>query len=118
MNPEDAAARNLKEGETVLVWNDRGKVEIPVYITDRIAAGVVAMSQGAWYRPDQNGIDPGRVCERADVTAPNALCAGECTAYESGGSEGSESEMGAERKILLTMNSYSVTMLSIYTFKA
>lgn len=57
MNPEDAAARNLKEGETVLVWNDRGKVEIPVYITDRIAAGVVALSQGAWYRPDPNGID-------------------------------------------------------------
>lgn len=55
MNPKDAAARNLKEGETVLVWNDRGKVEIPVYITDRIAAGVVAMSQGAWYRPDQMG---------------------------------------------------------------
>ena len=57
MNLKDAAARNLKEGETVLVWNDRGKVEIPVYITDRIAAGVVALSQGAWYRPDPNGID-------------------------------------------------------------
>lgn len=39
------------------MWNDRGKVEIPVYITDRIAAGVVALSQGAWYRPDPNGID-------------------------------------------------------------
>ncbi len=39
------------------VWNDRGRVRIPAIVTRRIMAGVVAMSQGGWYTPDDEGTD-------------------------------------------------------------
>ena len=78
------------------MWNDRGKVEIPVYITDRIAAGVVAMSQGAWYRPDQKGIDQAGSVNVLTSLHPTPYARGNAQHYESGGSEGSE--MGREEK--------------------
>ena len=59
MNPADAAGRGLTDGEEVLVWNDRGRIRIPVHITDRIMPGVTGLSQGAWYRPDAQGTDTG-----------------------------------------------------------
>lgn len=59
MNPKDAAKREIQDGDPVMVWNDRGKIRIPVKVTDRITPGVTGLSQGAWYQPDQNGIDTG-----------------------------------------------------------
>ena len=57
MNPQDAAQRNLQNEDLVQVWNDRGRLIVPVLLTDRIIPGVVAMAQGAWYRCDENGIE-------------------------------------------------------------
>ena len=57
MNPEDASCRSLNEGDLVEVFNDRGRIRMPVHVTDRIMKGVTAISQGAWYRPDANGTD-------------------------------------------------------------
>lgn len=57
MHPEDAATRGIAEGAEVLVYNDRGRVRIPVHVTRRIVRGVVAMSQGGWYTPDKQGVD-------------------------------------------------------------
>ncbi|MCI9501262.1 MAG: molybdopterin-dependent oxidoreductase [Hungatella sp.] len=57
MNPEDARARDLEDGETALVWNDRGRMKVAVHVTDRIMKGVTAISQGAWYQPDEEGTD-------------------------------------------------------------
>ena len=57
MNPADAEKRGLADGQEVLVWNDRGRTRIPVKLTERIMAGVVALSQGAWYAPDETGTD-------------------------------------------------------------
>jgi anaerobic dimethyl sulfoxide reductase subunit A len=59
MHPEDAAARGIHDGEEVCVYNDRGRVQLPAHITDRILRGVVGMTQGAWYRPDADGTDHG-----------------------------------------------------------
>ena len=59
MHPEDARARGIQDGQEVLVWNDRGRVRIPAKLTERMMAGVVAMSQGAWYAPDEDGTDRG-----------------------------------------------------------
>lgn len=57
MNPEDAKERGLQTDDMVEVWNDRGIIEVPVYITDEIVAGVTAIAQGAWYQADENGRD-------------------------------------------------------------
>lgn len=57
MNPEDAAARNLKNEDIVEVWNDRGKMIVPVLLTEEILPGVTAIAQGAWYRADNKGRD-------------------------------------------------------------
>ncbi|MBO4980546.1 MAG: molybdopterin-dependent oxidoreductase [Lachnospiraceae bacterium] len=59
MHPLDALSRGIRDGDTVLVFNDRGQLLIPVKVTDRIMQGVTAMAQGAWYDPDPSGTDKG-----------------------------------------------------------
>ena len=41
------------------IWNDRGCIRIPVHITEDILPGVAALAQGAWYAPDEKGVDTG-----------------------------------------------------------
>ena len=57
INPIDAEARGISDGDPVLVYNDRGKMIIPCRITKKIMPGVVNIPQGAWWEPDKNGID-------------------------------------------------------------
>ena len=59
LHPDDAAARELRDGDMAEVYNARGRVRIPVHVTEDIAPGVAALSQGAWYDPDENGVDRG-----------------------------------------------------------
>ncbi len=59
INTIDAESRDIKHGEMVRIFNDRGEVRIPARVTERIMPGVVAIPQGAWYSPDENGIDYG-----------------------------------------------------------
>ena len=59
MNPADADARGIGNGSIVYVLNERGRIRIPVNVTERIMPGVVALSQGAWLKTDQDGIDIG-----------------------------------------------------------
>ena len=57
IHPEDAKIRGIADGDPVAIFNDRGRVEIPAIITERIAKGVVAMSQGGWFTPNAKGTD-------------------------------------------------------------
>jgi anaerobic dimethyl sulfoxide reductase subunit A len=59
INPADAAERGLKSGDLGKVWNDRGTIVLPCRLTRKIMPGVVDIPQGAWYKPDSNGIDRG-----------------------------------------------------------
>jgi anaerobic dimethyl sulfoxide reductase subunit A len=59
MNPLDADARGIRDGDLVRVWNDRGELVIPARVTPRILPGVVDIPQGAWWTPDANGVDFG-----------------------------------------------------------
>jgi anaerobic dimethyl sulfoxide reductase subunit A len=59
INPIDASARSIDNGVMVRVFNDRGEMQIPCRITRRIMPGVIAIPQGAWWRPDEKGIDLG-----------------------------------------------------------
>ncbi len=59
INPVDAGARGIADGDEVYVFNDRGKLAIPAWITERIMPGVVCIFEGAWFNPDKDGIDRG-----------------------------------------------------------
>lgn len=59
INPIDAAARGISDGDEVKVYNERGATILPCRVTPRILPGVVDIPQGAWYDPDENGIDRG-----------------------------------------------------------
>lgn len=59
MNPADARARGIGDGDTVRVFNDRGEIQILARLSERIMPGVVDVPQGTWYDPDENGIDRG-----------------------------------------------------------
>lgn len=59
INPLDASARSIQDGNEVRVFNDRGALVLPCRITLRIMPGVVDIPQGAWYEPDQDGVDRG-----------------------------------------------------------
>jgi anaerobic dimethyl sulfoxide reductase subunit A len=73
INSTDAEARGIKHGNMVRVFNDRGEVRITAKVTERIMPGVVALPQGAWYAPDENGIDHGGC---ANVLTKNVISPG------------------------------------------
>lgn len=60
INERDAAARGIAHEDMVEIWNDRGSLVLPAYVTRRIMPGVVSVPQGAWYKPDgAGGLDRG-----------------------------------------------------------
>jgi anaerobic dimethyl sulfoxide reductase subunit A len=59
INSADAKARNINDGDIVQVFNDRGKLIIPAKVTERIMTGVIDIPEGAWFSPNQWGVDRG-----------------------------------------------------------
>jgi anaerobic dimethyl sulfoxide reductase subunit A len=57
INLVDAEARGLADGELAKVYNERGATILPCRVTPRIMPGVVAIPQGAWWTPDEHGVD-------------------------------------------------------------
>jgi len=76
INPKDADLRSIQEGDLVSVWNDRGKMRVPAHVTNRIISGVVAVSQGAWYEPDKNGVDQNGSINVLTTSRPTPLAKG------------------------------------------
>ncbi|WP_413110787.1 DMSO/selenate family reductase complex A subunit [Thaumasiovibrio sp. DFM-14] len=58
INPIDAQARGIENGDMVHVFNQYGKVLIPAKVTNRVLPDVTAMPQGAW-SVVKNGVDIG-----------------------------------------------------------
>lgn len=48
LNPADAAARSVVEGQTVRVFNHRGVMKLPVAVTNDTRAGVATILWGHW----------------------------------------------------------------------
>ena len=57
INASDAARLDIKTGDTVEVWNSRGRCIVPAYVTERCMPGVAALHEGAWMDIDKDGID-------------------------------------------------------------
>ena len=69
LHPEDAKARGLANGDIVRVFNHRGACLGGVTIDDQVMQGVVQMSSGAWFDPQQPA-SPGSLCKHGN---PNVL---------------------------------------------
>lgn len=69
LNPLDASARSVAEGDVVRVFNDRGACLAGVVVSDAVRPGVVQLSTGAWYDPVGRG-GPGALCAHGN---PNVL---------------------------------------------
>jgi anaerobic dimethyl sulfoxide reductase subunit A len=81
INHVDAEARGIINGDRVRVFNDRGTVLIEARVTNRIMPGVVSMGQGAWYEPDENGVDRGgcvNVLLKDTHSPAGAFCSNTC----------------------------------------
>lgn len=48
LDPHDAAERSLSDGDSAVVFNDRGSLTLPVTISDRLRPGVVSVAWGFW----------------------------------------------------------------------
>ncbi len=71
MNPRDASQRDIKDWDTVRVFNDRGTTILHARLSERIMPGVVDIPQGAWYCPDASGVDKGGCCNVLTKDGPS-----------------------------------------------
>ena len=55
INPVDAAARDVADGDLVRVVNDLGWCLAGAVLSGEVSPGVVQLSTGAWYDPDPDG---------------------------------------------------------------
>lgn len=76
INPIDADIRGISSGTIVEIYNDRGKMQLPAKVTERIMPGVIAVPQGAWYTPNDKGIDVRGNINTITTQRPTALAKG------------------------------------------
>ena len=57
LHPQDAAARGIADGDIVRLWNDRGACLAGAVLSEALCPGVVQLSTGAWYDPDDPAAD-------------------------------------------------------------
>ena len=55
MHPDDGAARGIANGDIVRLFNDRGSCLAGAVLTTDVRRGVVQLSTGAWFDPDDAG---------------------------------------------------------------
>ena len=63
--PVDAAERDIEDGDPVRLFNERGACLGIAVCSDSVRSGVVQMTTGAWWDPDEDGM-----CRHGN---PNAL---------------------------------------------
>ncbi len=68
INPVDAKAKGIKDGDLVRVFNGRGQLLAGAVLTDSYPRGVVRIEEGAWYGPLNE--KEGAICTYGD---PNTL---------------------------------------------
>ncbi len=69
LHPDDAAARGIRDGDVVRVFNDRGSCLAGARLSDGLRPGVAKLSTGAWWDSEA----PGEVAATDRHGNPNAL---------------------------------------------
>ena len=57
LNTRDAEKLGIRTGDIVEIWNDRGRVVVPAYVTERCMPNVVVLFEGAWMDLAKDGTD-------------------------------------------------------------
>ena len=55
VHPDDAAPRNIRNGDRVRAFNDLGEVHCRALVDERVRPGVVHLPKGAWRKSSLNG---------------------------------------------------------------
>ncbi|MBK8336620.1 MAG: molybdopterin-dependent oxidoreductase [Sterolibacteriaceae bacterium] len=57
INASDAKRLGIAMGDTVELYNGRGRIVVPAYVTERCMPGVLVVYEGAWMDLDDKGVD-------------------------------------------------------------
>jgi anaerobic selenocysteine-containing dehydrogenase len=78
LHPADAAERHLAEGDSALVHNSCGRLELKVVISDELPRGVALAHKGRWLGADAAGanvnvLNPGEKSDMGESTAVHSV---------------------------------------------
>ncbi len=76
INPIDANARSIKQGDWIEIYNPRGATRMHANITKRIMPGVIGAAEGAWLNIDNKGIDQGGCVNMLTSQEPTPISKG------------------------------------------
>ena len=90
LHPDDAAARGIRDGDVIRLFNSRGACLAAVQLTEDIRRGVVQLATGAWYDPEDPREDsplcvhgnPNVLTRDAGTSALAQGCTGQLTVVE------------------------------------
>jgi biotin/methionine sulfoxide reductase len=84
LNPADAKRLNLRDGDTALIRNARGRCLAGVRITDDVRVEVAILPTGAWYQPIESAEGPLDIAGNPNVLTldvPASAFSGGCAAH-------------------------------------
>jgi anaerobic dimethyl sulfoxide reductase subunit A len=76
IHSSDARRLGIEDGAQVEISNDRGRTRTAAHVSDGIMPGVLALAQGAWYAPDDRGVDTRGNINVLTVSTPTPLAKG------------------------------------------
>ncbi len=77
MHPADAAARGLREGDVVRLFNANGAARLRLRLNAEMISGIVVLPEGIWFELDENGEDlagSANLFTSTQGTSPAAAC--------------------------------------------
>ena len=66
INPADAEAKGIKNGDIVRAFNKRGQILVGAVVSDIVPQGVVRIYEGAWYDP-QDAAQANTLCKNGNA---------------------------------------------------